>query len=114
MYLKQFPLIRLIVPLITGIIIAILIDSDIQIPIYVFLFLLTAISVFAFYHKKIISYKFRWIFGALISLIFILFGFELTQSKTGKFKADYFGNFLNGEQYVMAKLISPIEIKTNS
>ncbi len=114
-YWNKFPLLRLILPFIFGIILAVFIDSDVHIPISVFVICLIISVLFVFYYKIFISYKYRWLPGIFISAFLFLFGFELTVLNTDKFNPLYFGNYLsNEEQLSIAEVSEPIVEKENS
>jgi competence protein ComEC len=114
-YWNKFPLLRLILPFIFGIILAVFIDSDVHIPISAFVICLIISVLFVFYYKTFVSYKYRWLPGIFIFIFLFLFGFELTVLNTDKFKPLYFGNYLsNEEQLSITEVSEPIVEKENS
>lgn len=113
-YWNQFPLFRLILPFIFGIITALLINSEIHIPILIFVSLLIFVLIFAFYSNRLVNYRNRWLFGIIIYVLLYLFGFELCIDTTPKFKHNYFGNFTKANSIVISEVTEPIVVKAKS
>ncbi|MCD4744913.1 MAG: DUF4131 domain-containing protein, partial [Bacteroidales bacterium] len=113
-YWHQIPLFRLIIPFIIGIILAISFDSEIHIPLLLFIILSLFIAVFVFFSKKISNYKTRWLFGVIVYVLIFFLGFELTIIHTEKFHQSHFKNLYNKGNLIIATVSEPIEEKENS
>ncbi len=110
---NQFPLVRLIIPFMLGIIIAIQLNTSIHIPLFFILFLLSFFVILFIFYKKI-SFRFRWLNGFFIYLLLILTGYEITLQSNSSLKTDFFGKSISKNNFVIATIISPCEIKPNS
>jgi len=114
-YWNQFPLFRLILPFISGIIVALSFDSEIHIPLTIFITLIIVITIYVFFIANSVRYRFRWILGIVIYTAIFLFGFELTILNTEKYHPSHFGNLLKKEYLFVARVTEPIveKEKTN-
>ena len=95
---REIPFIRLLIPLILGILSAFYFDQNIQfIPWFLFaIFTLTfLISIF---NQK---FKLRWVFGSLAFVFLFLFGYENTRRQTDINQVDHFENFISGNDYII-------------
>jgi len=110
---NHYPLVRLIFPLLIGIVIAFQTNSSHHIPLYVFLFFLIAFIFFIFFQKKF-SYSFRWAGGVLINILFVLFGYEIALQKNVQNNPEFFGHYISNNQYAIANVISNCENKQNA
>ncbi len=110
----QFPLIRLIIPFIAGVILAIFLPLPIPYLLLIISSLLIIISIIVFLPKLIYSYKNTWIFGILLQSTLFLSAYQFTLLKTEKLSANHFSNYCDSTQFVYAKLVDPIIEKPKS
>ena len=89
-YWSQFPLFRLILPFVFGIISAIFYQRELPLLGETLITLFALTIILALSRKFNLKYKYRWLFGLLINLTFFLSGYQLTIAKTGKFIPNHF------------------------
>ncbi|MFH1321799.1 MAG: ComEC/Rec2 family competence protein [Bacteroidota bacterium] len=89
-YWNQFPLFRLILPFIFGIITAIFFEKELSFLTEVLIILFVIVIILAFARKFYLKYQYRWLFGCLVNLIIFLSGYQLTIEKTEKFHPIHF------------------------
>ena len=106
-YWRKFPFIRILIPFILGIIIAIFSDTEFHIPLFIFVFLFVIILSSIFLLEKFISFKFRWIYGFLLSILLFLLGFELCIQNTEKFFENNILPNNNGKQKIICEILEP-------
>lgn len=111
---SEFPFIRLVIPFILGITAAISSGFGFQINLIVFLIFIIIIGAYVFHLYKKTGYRFRWVFGAMISLFIFLCGFNLTVQKTEKFNDNHIGKFAGKNVYAVIKIADQPQIKENS
>lgn len=108
--LNQLPILRLLIPFIAGIVVAVYFPTQNPIQYYLFgsLFFIYGISLLI---KQLNSaFAFRWFFGVLIYLLFFNLGFGLTNYKS--LKATLNLSSLN-EQFVIGEIAEPPVVKDN-
>ncbi|PKP44932.1 MAG: hypothetical protein CVT95_10045, partial [Bacteroidetes bacterium HGW-Bacteroidetes-12] len=106
--LNSFPLVRLLLPFVIGIVVAIYLPSNAIYPFYAFtfLFILTIISLL------IKNYNLKYVFGILVHINLLLAGYSLTS-----FKAEnkiVTNNNSNDNQFIIAEISEPIVVKEKS
>jgi competence protein ComEC len=107
---NQAPLVRLILPFLAGILMAIYIPAHIDNFYLIILPYLAIIAAFIYIPPFKITYKKSWIFGLIANLLLFAIAYQLTISKTEKFRKDHFMNFLSSSQMLNGRIIeSPIE-----
>ncbi|MBA3704335.1 MAG: ComEC family competence protein [Bacteroidetes bacterium] len=117
MHLKiwnQAPLVRLILPFLTGIIVAVCLPVQFKYVLQFIFVLVLILSAIIIFPKLNISYKNSWWFGLLINSTLFCSSYQLTISKTEKLAADHFSKFTDNTTFVYAKLTEPYHEKTNS
>jgi competence protein ComEC len=106
----QLPLVRLIIPFISGILTAIYNPCQIENFSLIIIPYILIIGFIVLVPSFRISYRKSWIFGLAITVLLFGLGYQLTISKTQKYSRDHFSNFLTGQSNVHARLAaSPIE-----
>ncbi len=103
----QFPLIRLIIPFIAGIVTAIYFPAQYRFLNYLTYFLFTLIALITLFPKLNFSYKRKWISGSLIVFTFFISAYQLTISKTERFAVNHFSKYTDSTQTVIARLTDP-------
>ena len=105
---KPFPLIRLLIPVITGIATGLFIRKDLHVPLIVFLVLLFFLIFPVFIKRKTLFYQYRWLTGALIALILLLLVYENTIRENDFFNQDHFVKYANDRQFYIGDLVEPV------
>lgn len=111
--LRQTPFIRLIIPLITGILVKL--NIQFQIPIFalsaIIFFFIFLLIIFSGFKKLYTNYKIRWAFGIFFNLVLFSIGLllvDLNFSKVSK------GTINQTDGYLLASVIEKPEIKEKS
>jgi len=111
---NQAPFIRLILPFLAGILIAIYFPFPLEHSIYIILFLSAIIALLILIPKLNISYRKSWWFGLLVNTTLFIFSYQLTVFKTEKFATNHFSKFNDSTQFVYGKLSEPYLEKEKS
>jgi competence protein ComEC len=109
--LNKTPLLRLLIPFIGGIITTVYLSLN---SIYLLYSFLTCFIIFLsllLLKKLSVNYKFRWLFGVLIYCNFFLAGASLTSLKIETSKTDIQPLKTDNQQFIIAKVIEPPQIK---
>ena len=97
---RRYPLIRILIAFIAGIVLAVYF-SDIFEPSYYFLLLpLVGCLFFVLYRKTAFQYRFEWLFGMFIFALFVLFGWKRTNEKAHFIDNHHFSKIPNATAYV--------------
>jgi competence protein ComEC len=110
---KSAPLIRLIVPLILGIVFQYYFQISYSAVIGIFIALLAAIVIFSFTPIGI-KYNYRWLQGCFILLLITCLGMWLVVNINIKNNSQWFGNNYNDSSFVLLKITDPPIEKENS
>ena len=111
----RFPFVRMVLPLISGILMHYFLSGSLTLPEYsiaipLFLMMLTAIS-----GKSITGYGTRWVFGLLLNLAFVILGFQLASLQNKLNSADHFSGLMNHDKALFSgTLDEPPSERTNS
>lgn len=109
---REFPLVKLILPFIAGIIIATKINLHIHIP-FVFVWIVLVFVFFtAFFPKYFSVYRYRWTSGLVIFVFFMILGFEYAISKNRSYHLPQIPQKL--KVFAIAKILEPVEGKAKS
>lgn len=106
--LNAIPLLRLLLPFVIGIIIAIYAPIKGYLP----LFFSSFFFAFLLFSLSIKTYRFRSVFGILVYINFLLAGFTLTSLKITTTSTTLKNK--NKQQYIIAEVIEPIVLKEKS
>ena len=113
--LHKYPVVRILVPYIIGILSAFQLSSYPPLPLYLFLILTSILLITILILNKYPSYRQRWIKGMLIYICFIMTGYFITINNYENHKADYFGNYITtSKSLAIADINEPIEIKAKT
>ena len=83
----QFPFVRLLLPLIIGITVAIISGMPFQLPLFLAPALIVIFVLFEFIFSQKLSYKYRWLLGFYINTLLLLLGYQLTYLNTPEFNS---------------------------
>ncbi len=106
--LNHFPLLRLLIPLIIGILLGVNFSTNVVSSLVTFGVLFLFYFSFLLIKKLNYSYKWRWVFGVVIYLIFVNLGYTLTKLKNQEVNRDL--SKLN-EQILIGEITEPPIIK---
>ena len=114
MQVREYPILKLLIALIIGILIA----KSYIIPLiswYYILLPIAILSLLSWPNKYLFPYKHRYISGLFIYFSFVFFGFLLFQNSFESIKDGYFGNINSAEsKYYQIRIIEPPQEKPNS
>lgn len=110
----QYPFIRLIIPFILGIYIAIYVDQSIHIPLVVLMGIFLSYFFVIFLIKKKIHYRYRWVPGVLIYLFLLLVGYELTILRNPKFDSSNILHIADKSNFFLIRVTEPISERQHS
>jgi len=108
----QIPIVRLIIPFIAGILIAIKLESW-QSLFYLLLALISVYIIFIFTFSKRMPYRLRWITGLIQNMILLLAGYNLLIYSTPRYQENNILNLRNPETAIV-RVIEQISEKENS
>jgi competence protein ComEC len=111
---RQFPILRLIIPLCFGIATGIFYVSEFKVPLIIPILLFICFGGLVFVSRFTLSYSFRWICGMLAFSLMILLALRLIQDQKDILRRDYFGNFQSAKRYCIAEIIEPVVQKQKS
>lgn len=101
MYWNRFPLLRLLIPVLAGMLIAINSRSVYVFHTIVTLALFMAVAVFSFYLYRFVSRKVSWLFGLLLTLTMLVYGYQLAAIKNAALEHDGLSNMQAGKEHCM-------------
>jgi competence protein ComEC len=110
---KKAPFIRFLLPLIIGIILQRHLQLPVQLAWAVFVFSIL-LSIFSFLFSYFSRYKFAFINGIGITIIFLALGSLLAWHKDIRHNTGWYGNYYKQGQFVVAALKEPPVEKSNS
>jgi competence protein ComEC len=109
----QVPFVRLFLPFVTGIVVAIFLNVRVEgIPLLI-AGMLVVYLVYVIIPRKNKPYRFRWISGMLINLILLLSGYQLTILNTPRFRPDDISHHTDAEKLVI-RITEPVVRKERS
>lgn len=103
----QLPLVRLIIPFITGILTAIYFPYQIENFSLIIIPYILIIGFIVLVPSFRISYRKSWIFGLAITILLFALSYQLTIYKTSRFFPDHFSIYLKENAVVHARLSAP-------
>ncbi len=105
---SSFPLVRLLLPFIAGIIFAIYLPFQWDYSIYIILLIASIVGLVTLVPKYNFSYKRTWWYGVMLTSMLFLCGYQFTILKTERFSPLHFSNYTKDSvQCVYARLIDP-------
>ena len=110
----QYPFVRLLIPLIAGIVLALVSDIPFGIPLSVFVILVLTFLLIVFVRPLRVPYKFRWLLGLFLNLILIVAGYQLTFINTPLFDKNNINNFVSATGEFIVRVDEPVSEKANS
>jgi competence protein ComEC len=110
----QYPFVRLLIPLIAGIVLALISGIPFGIPLWVFVMLILIFLLIVFVRPLRVPYKFRWLLGLFLNLTLIVAGYLLTFINTPLFDKNNINNFISATDEFIVRVDEPVSEKANS
>ncbi|PCH96528.1 MAG: hypothetical protein COB85_03460 [Bacteroidetes bacterium] len=112
-YWNRFPLFRMIIPFVFGILLANGLQQDYPGLKWLALVLLIFGIAFTFSKKVVTKYKNRWFYGVVFNLFLILAGYQITILDSERFAHSHILNSIQSEspEAILGEIISPPSIK---
>ena len=101
---NKAPFIRLILPFLFGILIAIYFPFQIKFSLFIIIIMAFILAIVMLFPIFTSSYRKSWWFGLLVNGSLFLFSFQLTILKTEKFSDNHFSKYTNGTQLAYCRL----------
>ncbi len=105
---RQFPLVRLILPIFLGIAQGIFYETELKIPLSLAVMMFFCSGFLILMPKSIFPYSFQWIAGILIFLLTTVLSNRIVLIGKDTLKNDYFGNFKPVQKYCIGEIIEPV------
>src|SRR5690606_32320090 len=113
--LRHIALLRLIVPFVIGIIVGIYFPVRLSLGYWILLLLLLFILILiVVFWKQISSYKYRWVSGTGILLLFFAAGYFYASAQNISFREDYFAAKIDTQSTIIATVTKQPQEKANS
>jgi len=101
---NKAPFIRLILPFLFGILMAIYFPFQIKFSLFIIIIMAFILAIVMLFPIFTSSYRKSWWFGLLVNGSLFLFSFQLTILKTEKFSDNHFSKYTNGTQLAYCRL----------
>lgn len=108
---RPYPLLRLVMPFLAGILAALLLSSRSRPDVVVTGLVLLLLFFLALIPRSLVSYRYRWVFGIFTNIFVFLAAFQLTQHRFPENDPFFFGNVPDGT--FLAVVAEPPSIKPN-
>jgi len=110
----QYPYIRLIFPLIAGILLAIKFDSTVQGLFPATLIILLVYAILVLFFSKRVGYQYRWITGVLLNLALLLSGYQYTILCAPKHNSNNISHYISKHDKFIIQVTEQVTEKPNS
>ncbi|MCL2510781.1 MAG: ComEC family competence protein [Bacteroidales bacterium] len=97
---RHYPLSRIFIAFVVGVLVAVLFPNAFAPPFWALLVLLGGCLFFVFYRKTTFQYRYEWLFGVLIFSLFMLFGWKRAHEKLHFIDNDHFSQIPNITAYI--------------
>jgi competence protein ComEC len=114
MFWNRFPFARILLPFLSGTIIAVYFRFSHPIPVYIFIILFFVYSLLVIVFQQKFPYRFRWISGIVILVFFFLSGYQLKVLKDTVNHPNYFGQYASNQGIFVGTLTEPVRSGENS
>jgi len=111
---RKFPLIRMTLPVLTGMITGIFFETSLKFPLTLLGIFFLVLGFLIFSSKTFPSYSFRWVTGILIFLLTVILSNRIAKVGQDSLKYDYFGNFKTIPSSFIGEIIEPVIQKQKS
>ena len=110
---KKAPFVRLLLPLIAGILLQWYLDIPVAVCVLAILSFSVSYSLF-FLFPLAIRFKLQWLQGIIVHLFFIAFGLLLTWQKDVRHSSTWFGQYYHDSDYLVVRIDEPLVEKAKS
>ncbi len=110
---KRAPFLRLLIPLIAGILLAFYLPLPVLLIMSSAIILMILLVVF-FLLPESIQFRYKPVQGILIFLLLIVFGVSITWQKDIRNDSRWYGHFYKGKSFIVATIAEPLQAKANS
>ncbi|HIA12031.1 MAG TPA: ComEC family competence protein [Flavobacteriales bacterium] len=114
-YWNRFPLFRMSIPLVLGILLATWLQESYPILNWLLVMLLVLGFVFIFFKEIVSKYRNRWFYGVMFHMFLILAGYQIVILQSGRFDSNNIINLFSeneaSPEAVVAKIVSPAKLK---
>lgn len=104
---NKYPFLRILIPLGVGILLRNAFDSDGPSQTVSFFVLLGLVALEWLLHRLLKSYRYRWVFGVLNLLAFVMLGYLRSTMVEADAAADYYCNMIQEEGWYVARVLEP-------
>lgn len=111
---RQFPMVRLILPVCSGMAAGIFFDAGLQIPLLLPAVLFLCLGIVVTIRGFIFPYSYRWVTGFLILVLTSLFSYRIMLSGQDIHKLNYFGNYQPRQRLYIGEITEPVIQKQKS
>jgi competence protein ComEC len=111
---KQYPLLRIFIAYTMGLISVLITGYHTIFPFYFLLIPAFIIFILAYFSHRFISYRYRWIYGAIVSVSFFLLGMYVIVYKTQINRESHFGRQLHDSDLLLARICEYPQLKEKS
>ncbi|NTW32766.1 MAG: ComEC family competence protein [Bacteroidetes bacterium] len=106
---NRLPLLRILIPFISGIFTALVINSVIEIPFYFIVSYYAILCAFILLYKSFsIKYSHRWILGLMLNVFLFIFGYKYTDSLNVKNRPADFSHFHSNADTIVATVTEAV------
>jgi len=97
---RRYPLIRILIAFMAGVLPAVLLPDIFEPSVWILLVLSGICLFFVLYRKVAFQYRFEWLFGVFIFALFVLFGWKRANDKAHFIDEHHFSKIPNATAYV--------------
>lgn len=111
----RFPFVRIVLPLISGILLHRYLSDWLTLPFYSIAVPVLLLIIAGLSGRIITGYGSRWVFGLLLNLVFIMLGFQLASLHHELNSSDHFSGLMNDEKAIFSGILAePPSERANS
>jgi len=97
---RRYPLTRFLFAFVAGILIAVLLPNIFEPNYWMILLLLGGCLIFVLYRNTSFHYRFEWLFGVMVLLLFVLFGWKRANGRLNFIDEHHFSQIPNTTAYI--------------
>jgi len=111
---KQYPLLRIFIAYTFGLLAVLLTGFHTIFPFYFLFIPAMLLLVFAYFSHRFLSYRFRWVYGAIVSLFFFMLGMFVITYKTLINRESHFSRHIHDSDLLLARVCEYPQLKEKS
>lgn len=109
-----FPFVRLLIPLVVGVLLGIKMVDRFNIPNTFLIALIILAFIIVVFNKQFVTYKLRWVIGSIIFLYLFFAGAKLTSIKSFKYNPYHLNHIVTVPDYYVALISDVLDEKKRS